>query len=84
MKHYNLLGPFISCLAIDAGLLKKSSCLARALSVTKFIIINAKSDLISTLKYDQSHINYCYEFGNFITPKAAARHELLFNKLASE
>jgi hypothetical protein len=41
-----------------------------------------KSDLSSTSKYDQSHINYCYEFGNFITPKAAPRHELLFNKLA--
>ncbi len=64
--------------------MKKSSFLAPALSVTKFIINKAKSDLSSTLKYDQSHINYCYEFGNFITPKAAPRHELLFNKLASE
>jgi hypothetical protein len=58
MKHYNLLGPFISCLATEAGLLKKSSCLAPALGVTKLIIINAKSDLSNTSKYDQSHINY--------------------------
>jgi hypothetical protein len=37
-----------------------------------------KSDLSSTTKYDQIMIN------SFGSPKAAAKHELLLNKPASE
>ncbi len=49
MKPGNLDGYKGSCLALalEAGLLNKSSCLARALGVTKFIII--KDMILGTL-----------------------------------
>ncbi len=40
----------------------------------------SKSDLCSTTKCDQNHISFTII--NLVTPKAGAKHELLFNKPA--
>jgi hypothetical protein len=42
--------------------------------VQRLVCLTSKSDLRSTLKYDQNRI---VDISNLVTPKAAAKHELV-------